>query len=152
MRLTAILLIALTATTSCESKYSGWSDEALHRQAQTLPLRERYDFYLRVYRDSYPHRTAVADDIADLGKPAWKYTLGRATQDGFYEGLNPAIPVLIAFNMKCSDSEYRELISKARTVSPNPRTLRIAIGQIGVACGLERGMTNADYEKLYPKQ
>ena len=139
-------------TTSCESKYSRWSDQALHQKARTLPLRQRYDFYLKVYAATFPHRTTVADDIAALGDPAWRYTIHSAINGGYYDAFDPAIPVLIAFDRRCSTPEYKALITAARRVAPNKETLRLAIGQVGIGCNLVRGTTLVDYEKLYPKK
>ena len=132
----------------CQGQYETVSDAELSRRAQALPLVQRYDFYLDVYNDRYPPRTEVADDVADLGEPAWRYTINRATSGGFAE-LDSALPVLQAFDRKCSSAEYGLLIKTARKSAPDDGLLRSAVGGVRIACGLVTGTTLKDYDRAY---
>jgi len=130
----------------CGNKFSTASDKELSEQAQRLPLEERYEFYLKVYRATVPHRTTVAAEIATLGEPAWTYTIQRAVSGDYRNGLQPALPVLIAFQRHCTSIEYNELMASAKRLAPTRQDLRYSVGGIRIACGLVSGSTSGDYE------
>jgi hypothetical protein len=101
-----------------------------------MPLEQRYAFYLEVYRKSSPHRTDIANDLVALGQPAWVYTLKQAVRGGYYDALVPAIPVLNAFNRKCTATERRLLVDRVKVIAPSPTDATRTIGDIDVACGV----------------
>jgi hypothetical protein len=141
MRISLLLLTVTAFLSGCDSGLDHLSDQELHERAIAMPLEQRYEFYLRVYQSTLPHRTSVAGDVAALGDPAWDYTMHRAISDGYYRGLHPALDVLAAFGRKCTASEYSRLTETARRVAPNASGFRNSVGSIRIACALAPGTT-----------
>ena len=128
------LLVYLLLLTACRaSPYSIVPDGELHARARSLPLTERYQLYLDVLDSRIPNRPILAEDVAALGAPAWKYVLGQATSGGSAE-LSRALPVLYAFNRRCSPTELKQLRARAdRGVSAD--TARVFKSSIDDLCG-----------------
>ncbi|MBY9064886.1 hypothetical protein K7957_18275 [Sphingomonas yunnanensis] len=110
-------LIVLLAVAACKANpYSSVPDEKLHARATSLALPERYDLYVAVLYSRIPNRPIIADDIAALGAPAWQYVMARALAGGSAE-LSQALPVLYAFERRCSPDELERLLKHADRVS-----------------------------------
>jgi hypothetical protein len=106
-------IVSLLLITACRaSPYSAVSDEELHARARSLPLTERYQLYLDVLHSRTPNRPILAEDVAALGAPAWEYVLGQALSEDS-AGLSRALPVLYAFQRRCSPAELEELRARA---------------------------------------
>jgi hypothetical protein len=114
MRLLLCLFFLLAACGA--NPYSTVSDEELHAKAKSLTLPQRYDLYVNVLHSRIPSRPILADDIAVLGPGAWKYVLESALSGGSEELLN-ALPVLVAFDRRCTPRELDLLREHARRVS-----------------------------------
>jgi len=127
-------LVVLLAVAACKAnQYSSVPDEKLHAKAKTLALPERYDLYVEVLHSRIPSRPIIADDIAALGNPAWKYVLGRALTGGSAE-LSQALPVLFAFGRTCSPDELIQLRGHAGRVS-SAETAKALRNSIDSLCG-----------------
>jgi len=105
----------LLIATGCSGEFDGISEAELHRRARKLPLKERYDLYLLDRLESRPPKgSALVEDIAALGEPAWHYTIARAS-NATDADVWTALPVLDLFNRRCSDAEYAALMKVAVT-------------------------------------
>lgn len=138
-----------TLLSACTSKYSDKSDAELIQHASKMPLEKRYEFYLDVYRNTSPHRTAIAGEIASLGEDARVYTIRRGTKGRFYDELLPSLPVIAAFGQNCTRREYDLLLRAATATAPNKRELASARGRIRIACGFVNGRTWKDYQRAF---
>jgi len=127
-------LIVLFAVAACKANpYSSVPDENLHAKAKTLALPERYNLYVAVLHSRIPSRPIIADDVAALGPPAWKYVLGRALGGGSAE-LSEALPALLAFDRRCSSNEFKQLREHADRFS-RADTARALNDSIESLCG-----------------
>jgi hypothetical protein len=126
-------LVLLLLLTACQNPYSTVPDDELHERARALPLAERYQLYVDVLHSRTPRRPLLAEDVAALGAPAWKYVLGRALT-GSTTDLSRALPVLHAFRRRCSPAELQELRARAdRAVSAD--TVTALRSSIDAFCG-----------------
>ena len=149
MRIEKLLALAFLALTGCKNSYQAYSDDDLLKKARSLRLEQRYQFYLEVYNETYPHRTVIAKEIALDGDIAWSYTLNQAETGDYYGGLIPALPVLQAFGRKCNDREYADLVATAKKTASGVQELQTALGRIRIACDRISGSTWLDYKKAF---
>ncbi len=117
-----------------ESGYEKTSDEALIAKANTLPLDKRYDFYIDVYKATFPHRTAVSESITKLGQPAWDYTIKRAISGSYFDILS-AIPVINSFKRNCSEGEYSALRNAAMRSTSDQNAKKSLLTDLATSCG-----------------
>jgi len=116
MRWIFCFAILLSVTGCGAASYAETPDSELHAKARTLALPARYDLYVEVLRSQIPSRPILADDIAALGEPAWKYVLSQAL-NGDYLEISEALPALSAFNRHCSLKELEQLRAHVGHVS-----------------------------------
>ncbi len=135
MRRNPLFVILLTVAACETNPYATVSDEALHANAKSLALPERYDLYVRVLESRTPRRPILAEDVAALGDPAWQYVVGRALRGGSAE-LSQALPVLYAFDRPCGLSDLERLREHADRVSSGD-TARALKSSIDSLCGSE---------------
>lgn len=107
--------LALMFLQSCD-RQAEIPEKQLHYEASKLNLVDRYNLYLHVYKSRFPRNPVLANDVAKLGHPARKYVLERAAKSGATE-FGAILDVLFAFGTKCSESEYRYLLSEADRIS-----------------------------------
>jgi hypothetical protein len=138
--------LCICLISGCGAPYSNVPDAELHGRARQLPLEPRYAFYLEVYAGSRPHNGIVAEDIAALGDPAWKYSMDRAIS-AHSSDFDAKLPVLQAFGRTCSAPQYNDLLAAARRVRMDRKDFRFAVGGIRLACGLATGKTVQDDEE-----
>lgn len=132
--MTRFLILAILTLSACaKNPYAEMTDEEIHARAQSMPLTERYDFYLEVLDSRIPSNPIVAEDIVLLGPTARQYTFGRALQGG-RDALLTALPVLSAFDAPCSSTELRQLKEAAQIVAMNEEDRRGIDMHIMVAC------------------
>jgi hypothetical protein len=103
------------ALSGCDGELYRLPKEELQRRIRKLPLEERYEFYLQHNLDSRPPKLwLMAPEVAELGEPAWRYAIVRGTTGDPFDLWN-ALPVLEAFNRKCTSADYAKLIHVARS-------------------------------------
>lgn len=125
------IMFAVAACTA--NPYSSVPDEVLHAKAKKLTLPDRYDLYIEVLHSRTPSRPIIADDVAALGPPAWKYVFGRAVGGGFAE-ISDALPVLFSFDRRCSPNELKQLRDHVNRVS-KADTAKALNSSIDSLCG-----------------
>ena len=137
-----ISVLALCACTK-ENPYAKMDEAEIHRRAQSLPLPERYEFFLDVTRSSIPDNPVVASDLVLLGEPARQYVLKQALRGNRYD-LTAALSALSAFDGACSKAELTQLKEKAKHVAHGDEDLNALNQGILVACelGVPPGMRN----------
>lgn len=124
-RLALGLLPLLVVATGCSGEFDGVPYEELQRRAMRMPLKERYDFYLLVTSESRPPKTPkLAEEVAALGEPAWKYAIERAS-NGTATDVDQALPVMDVFERRCTDAEYAALMKVAVTEIPSLRAILV---------------------------
>jgi len=127
-------LVIMFSVAACKANpYSSASDEELHARAKTLALPERYKLYVEVLHSRTPSRPIIADDVAALGPPAWKYVFTHAVGGGSAE-LSQALPLLFAFERRCSPTELKQLREHAGRVS-GADTAKALLDSIDSLCG-----------------
>jgi len=135
MRWRLFVLVSFALTACKPNPYANVPDQSLHTMAKKLALPERYDLYLLVLHSRIPSRPTIADDIAALGPPAWKYVLDRAVSGDSAE-LSDALPALAAFDRRCSLNELEKLREHANRVS-KADTAKALISSIDDLCGAD---------------
>ena len=109
--------------------YSDMSDDELHTRATARSLPDRYALYVDVLRSELPPRLILASDVASMGEPAWTYTMARAT-GGSVQDLSDAMPVLWAFDRRCTPLELDRLRRHIKTIG-----FEAAADRINTLCG-----------------
>ena len=135
MRLLVCLLLPLIIAACQANPYAAIPDAELHAKAKTLALAERYDFYLEVLHSRTPSRPIIAEDISVLGTPAWDYVFQRALSQGSAE-LSQALPVLWAFERRCSRQELHQLREHASSGASANQAAALK-SSIDTLCGAE---------------
>jgi hypothetical protein len=109
------------------------SEQELHARAARLKLQDRYDLYLNVYFSRIPRNPILAEDVAQLGEPAWSYVMGKASEGGIGKfGAN--LMIISAFDRECSRAEQSALQKRAESLSSYPTQRDALISQVRVAC------------------
>ena len=130
------MLLSLLLLAGCDGKYAKMSDDEIRAIAQTLPLAERYNFYLEVRRNSrLPPNDVVVYDILALGDPAWRYTIARASRN--LDELDEALEVLGHFGRYCTRGELRSLRNAAKKwINDGTAEQKERLSSIDDVCGL----------------
>lgn len=129
----ATLLLLLLLSSCNKSPYADMPAEEIHAKARTLPLEQRYAFYLEVLESRIPENPDVADDLVLLGEPARKYVIEQALK-GDSDDLHNALSALSAFDGRCTADELRRLREKARLTTYSEGERRLTERHILVAC------------------
>lgn len=139
-KLTIFAVLVLAGCKPGPTPYSTVPDDELHAKARTLALPERYDLYVEVWRSRIPRRPVLANDVAALGEPAWNYVLARAV-DGKVSELLQALPILWAFDRRCSPRELNGLREHVTEIAGNDQG-RPMLEAVDGAC--KAGQPSAD--------
>jgi hypothetical protein len=122
----------LIACTGCDKPLSQNEDQ-LHAKALSLPLRDRYDLYLKVYKSRIPRNPLLADDVAALGEPARRYAFKRAAS-GQGPEFGAALSIISAFDIGCSREEMKRLVDAATREAESERQLTALKDSINSVC------------------
>lgn len=131
--LSIALSLTLALSACAESPYAEMSEDEIHARARTLPLPERYAFYLEVNDSTIPGNPIVAEDLVLLGAPARQYVVRQALV-GKRHDLTRAMSALSAFSGPCSPQELKQLREKADRVAYGDKDRRAIEERILVAC------------------
>jgi hypothetical protein len=114
-KLAVIGLLLVLGAAGCHGELYSLSGEEVQKRARQLPLKERYDFYLRYERERpLPKSWFLAPEVAALGEPAWHYAIIRGTTGKPFDLWN-ALPILDKFERKCTVAEHTKLMNVAAT-------------------------------------
>lgn len=129
-----IVVPILAGLASCGDGDIGMtSPQKLHEKARRLPLAERYDLYLDVYRSRTPNNPVLAEDIVMLGSSGRLYTMDRATRGDIVE-FQAALPIISKFDQRCSQLEETTLQKKVEKLTDSGALKQALTEHIAVAC------------------
>jgi hypothetical protein len=129
--------LAISAGAACQqSDLAHKSDSELHAMTSNMSLEETYEFYTQVYHSQIPSRPVIASDLVKFGDEAWYFSYQRALSNGFNQ-FDMALPVLSAFDRKCSEREFSELVEKSKQFSNDEGRRATWVLRIRSACNFE---------------
>lgn len=109
------------------------NDAQLHHKALSLPLAQRYELYLNIYKSRTPRNPILAEDVVKLGRPARDYALKKARGASGAE-FGAALTIISEFDVTCSESEYRMLLKTVEIGTQSHGQREALISRVGTAC------------------